>query len=331
MNRHSLIEEVIDPNREPKASRLAGLSNLAPDDRDQLGRLLADTPVERRRRIAEELLELGEDNPTLDFGAVFRLFLRDPDAPIRKLAIEGLWEDESRDLIEPLTRLLKDDPDSEVRQTAALSLGRFVVLNEFDAVRPRDAERVLAALREAIDDFGQPAEVRGRAVEAIGASSAPWVTEIIENAYDDDEPRLQIGALNAMGRNADARWLPTLLAAMESDDPERRYEAALAAGQIGDDDAVPALNDLIEDEDSEVQEAAITALGQIGGETAIEALEERLQEGSAIEGREAALRGALAEARGGASLLPLEDEDEPEDLDEAIAARLAVDTDDDDD
>ena len=329
MNRQSLIDELLDPTREPKASRLAGLANLDPEGRETLARALADTPPERRQRIAEDLLELAEDNPTLDFEAVFRLLLADSEAQIRKLAIEGLWEDESRDLIEPLTRLLKDDPDTSVRQTAALSLGRFVVLNEFDAVRPRDAERVLNALRAAIDDFDQPPEVRGRAVEAIGASSAPWVTDIIENAYDGDEPRLQIGALNAMGRNADARWLPTLLAAMESDDPERRYEAALAAGQIGDDDAAPALNDLIDDEDAEVQEAAITALGQIGGETAIELLEERLQEGSTVEGREAALRGALSEARGGAGLLPLEDEEEPEDLDEAIAARLAGDDDDD--
>lgn len=330
MNRQSLIEELRDPTREPKASRLAGLANLEPVERDELARALAETPADRRLRIAEDLLELAEDNPTLDFGAVFRVFLADPEASVRKLAIDGLWEDESRDLIEPLARLLKDDPDPTVRQTAALSLGRFVVLNEFGAVRPRDAERVLAALRGAIDDFDQPPEVRGRAVEAIGASSAPWVSDIIENAYDDDEPRLQIGALNAMGRNADARWLPTLLAAMESDDPERRFEAALAAGQIGDDDAAPALNDLIDDDDAEVQEAAITALGQIGGETAIELLDERLQEGNKVEGREAALRGALAEARGGAALLPVDDEEEPDDLDEAIAARLAGEDDDDD-
>ena len=330
MNRQSLIEELLDPTREPKASRLAGLASLDPAEREELARALAETPAERRLRLAEELLELAEDNPTLDFEAVFRVLLNDDDARVRKLAIDGLWEDESRDLIEPLSRLLKDDPDPTVRQTAALSLGRFVVLNEFDAVRPRDAERVLSVLRAAINDFDQPPDVRGRAVEAIGASSAPWVVDIIENAYDDDEPRLQIGALNAMGRNADARWLPTLLAAMESDDPERRFEAALAAGQIGDDDAAPALNDLIDDEDAEVQEAAITALGQIGGDAVIELLEERLQEGSTVEGREAALRGALTEARGGIGLLPVEDEEEPDDLDEAIAARLAGEDDDDD-
>lgn len=324
MNRQSLLRDVFDPALEPKATRLANLSNLEGDERDELRRVLAETPAERRLRVAEELLQLGEDNPTLSFAAVFRQLLSDPEAQVRRLAIEGLWEDDSRDLIDPLVRLLNEDADPGVRQTAALSLGRFVVLNEFDAVRPRDAEKVIAALREAIDDFGQTVDVRARAVEAIGASSAPWVEEIIERAYVDDEPRLQLSALNAMGRSADVRWLPTLLTAIESEEPERRYEAALAAGQIGDDDAVPALNDLIEDEDAEVRAAAITALGQLGGEIAIEALEERLIEFAENEELAPALRGALVEARGESSLLPSEDDDESDDLDEAIAARLAA-------
>jgi HEAT repeat protein len=331
MNRQSLLREVFDPALEPKSTRLAGLSNLEGDDRDELRRLLSDTPLERRLRVAEDLLQLAEDNPTLSFEFVFRQLLGDSEPRVRRLAIEGLWEDDSRDLIDPLVRLLRDDPEPAVRQTAALSLGRFVVLNEFDAVRPRDAEKVIAALREAIDDFAQTVDVRARAVEAIGASSAPWVEELIERAYIDDEPRMQLSALNAMGRNADARWLPTLLTAMESEDPERRYEAALAAGQIGDDDAVPALNDLIEDEDAEVRAAAITALGQLGGEIAIEALEERLAEFAASEELAPALRAALVEARGETSLLPTAEDDEIDDLDEAIAARLASEDDDDDD
>jgi HEAT repeat protein len=322
MNRDALFREIFDPSRPPRASRLANLSDLAPDDRAEFGRLLAAAPVDRRLRIAEDLVDLAEDNPTLSFDAIFRLMLHDADGRIRRLAIEGLWEDESRDLIEPLVRLMQSDPEISVRETAALSLGRFVVLNEFNAVRPRDAERVLAALRETIEDATQPPAVRGRAVEAIGASSADWVTEIIRRAYATNERRLQIGALNAMGRNSDARWLPILYEAMLSDDPEWRYEAAIAAGEIGDEVAVPALNDLIDDEDSEVQQAAITAIGRIGGETAIAALEERLRDAGDESPLRRALRSALSEARGASSFLPLDDDDENDDIDEAIAARL---------
>jgi|SRR5579875_182847 len=334
MNRDALFREIFDLSRPPRASRLAHLSDLAPDERAEFGRLLAAAPVERRLRIAEDLVDLAEDNPTLSFDAIFRLMLDDADGRIRRLAIEGLWEDESRDLIEPLVRLMQSDPEISVRETAALSLGRFVVLNEFNAVRPRDAERVLAALRATIEDTTQPPAVRGRAVEAVGASSADWVTEIIRRAYATNERRLQIGALNAMGRNSDARWLPILYEAMLSDDPEWRYEAAIAAGEIGDEVAVPALNDLIDDEDSEVQQAAIAAIGRIGGEVAITALEERLHAVDEESPLRRALRSALSEARGASSFLPLDD-DEDDDIDEAIAAQLlaedGLDDDDEDD
>lgn len=324
MNRHALLREALDPTAPPRASRLAGLSGLELEERDEFARLFAEAPVDRRFELAELLLNLSEDNPTLDFDAVFRVMLADDDARIRRLAIEGLWEDDDRTLIEPLVRLLNADPSAEVRATAALSLGRFVVLNEFSAVRPRDADRVLGALREAFEDFGQSAEVRGRAIEALGASSAAWVEGLIRRALDADEQPLQIGALAAMGRSSDARWLPEIFDALDSDDAERRFEAAGAAGQIGDEDAVPVLSDLMDDDDVEVQEAAISALGQIGGDLAIEALHERLR--TSVEPEAELLRAALVEAQGGVSFVPFGDEGEEEtDLDEEIAARLVDD------
>lgn len=324
MNRQALVREIVDPAAPPRATRLAGLSGLDGDDRDEFGRLFAQLPAERRLNLAEQLLALAEDNPTLDFAAVFRLLLDDDDAALRRLAIDGLWEDDDRALIEPLIRLLESDPDTGVRGTAALSLGRFVLLNEFEEMRPRDAERVLHALGDAFEDFGQAVEVRARTIEALGACSGPWAAALIRRAFDDDEEPLKLGAIAAMGRSSNVLWLPEVLETMDSDDAARRFEAAGAAGQIGDEDAVPALTDLMDDANPEVQEAAFTALGAIGGDLAVEALQERLREstGPATE----LIRSALVEAQGGVSFVPFGDEGEEEtDLDEQIAARLESD------
>lgn len=294
MEAHSFFAELVDPLTAPRASQLPRLSSLDDAERADLATLLPHAPVDRREHLAQQLIELGESDAALDFNAVFLLLLGDAEANVRCLAIEGLWEDEDRALIEPFVAMLHGDPDQRVRAAAALALGRFVVLNEFEALRPSDAERVLAALRAVIDDSAQPPEIRARAVEAIGAASVPWVEQIIWDAYDAGDPTLQVGALHAMGRNADPIWLPTLYQEMESDDAEHRFEAAGAAGHIGDEDAVPYLAELIGDADAEVQEAAISALGQIGGDLAVETLSAHLSDADPHVSD--AVRAAIAEA-----------------------------------
>ena len=320
------ILEVFDPARPLKNVSLAGLSSLAPEAQPLLASRAGAAPVDRRLTVVRRLVELGEDDATLDFSGVFTTLLSDPDAEVRRTAVEGLWEYEERELIAPLIGLMERDADDGVRAAAAISLGRYVVLNEFDALRRRDAEAVLGSLRRIVTDPEQPLEVRGRALESIGASSLEWVTDLIWDAYDSGERRLQISALHAMGRNGDPRWLATLYDEMQNDDAERRFEAAGAAGQIGDEDAVPQLTDLFDDPDQEVQEAAIAAVGEIGGELAIEALRERL--GDDDERVADAVRAALAEAQGqdtllsgatpvpGLDLLGEDDEDDEDGFDE---------------
>ena len=53
--------------------------------------------------------------------------------------------------------------------------------------------------------------MRGRALESLGARSEPWVRDLIEEAYDSGDRRLQISAVHAMGTSADSQWLPSIL------------------------------------------------------------------------------------------------------------------------
>ena len=275
---------------------VAGLQHLASLEREQAAALRGAWPqieAERRRQVVHLLVELAEDNVDMDFDAVFFAALEDEDAAVRADAVRGLWEYEGRDLIAPLLRLLEKDEEPEVRAEAALALGRFVVLSELGSLREEHFQQVEAGLRRALEDELEVDEVRGRALEAIGASGRPWVEQAIQAEYES-EARLKVSALHAMGRSCDGRWLPVLIEELANDDPEIRYEAATALGALADRRAVSRLAPLLQDPDLEVREAVIGALGQIGGSEAKLLLRPLLRDGSPSVQEAAA--AAVAEA-----------------------------------
>jgi HEAT repeat protein len=269
----SYLQELKDRAQPLAASRLSQLSALSNDELTVFGEAWPQIDVARRRQIIRRLLDLAEDNVDLDFDAVFIAGLADEDAEVRYMAVQGLWEYEGRDLISPLIDLLERDPDSGVRAQAALALGAFALRAEVQQLSAADGQRVEQALHAAIDNPEETVEVRARALESAGARSLAWVRRSIEEAYRSPHRRLRVGAVHAMGRHCDPRWLPILMRELASGDAEMRYEAANACASMGGEAAVPELVALLEDEDVEVQEAAVAALGEIGGEEARAALE----------------------------------------------------------
>jgi HEAT repeat protein len=219
------------------------------------------------------LVEIAEASFEVDFNAVFRFCLKDEDEKVRGMAIEGLWEDEDVSLIDPLINMMREDPSIQVRAKAATSLGRFVLLGELREIDTEKAAVVSEALLGVILSPNEDVEVRRRAVESIAYLSDERVREIIEAAYYDDDERMRVSAVFAMGRSADPLWSSIVLRELESPYPEMRYEAARACGELEISDAVPILANLVEDQDREVQEAAIWALGNIGGNEARRILE----------------------------------------------------------
>jgi HEAT repeat protein len=288
------LEELADPDQPVSVSNLVTLSNVAPNDLSAVGAAFPRLSDERRSEVINAMAELAEDNVELNFDAVFKLALRDSSPEVRRQAVRGLWEYEGSDLIDSLIQMLERDEDAGVRVEAALGLGRFALKNELDELRRFDGERVDSALRRSFEDEREPAEVRAHAIESLGARSEPWVTELIDEAYDSSERPLRIGAVYAMGRSADSSWLGVLSEEAQSDEAEMRFAVAMAAGAIGDEEATPILIELSGDEDEEVQEAAIGALGEIGGDPAKEALRD-LMDSPVERVRDAAL-DALREA-----------------------------------
>jgi hypothetical protein len=235
-------------------------------------------PTQRRRDIMHELVEICEANFEVYFDPVFLLGLGDEDAEVRAAAINGLWENENPTLIGPLVHLLRTDDAPSVRAAAAIALGRFVYLGEVEDIDQHQALLAEEALLETIHQGAEDLEVRRRAIESIAYSSEPAVAQIIENAYYDENEKMQVSAVFAMGRSADPQWRPQVIAELDNENSEIRFEAARASGELEASDAVPKLVELIEDDpDLQVQEMAIWALGKIGGTLAREALEEYVE------------------------------------------------------
>jgi len=261
-----------DERASVSSSVLYALSGAGRTEAERFGRHWPLLGAARRRELIELMVGGAEANFELDFHALFRHTLADPEEVVRRSSLEGLWEDESPELVGPLVRLLRHDEGTSVRAAAAASLGRFVLLGELEELAERQALLVRRALLEAIDDPNEELDVRRRAVESIAYLSEECVRDIIGAAYDEAEELMRVSAVFAMGRSSDRHWAEAVQDELRSENSAMRYEAARASGELEIADAVPALIRLVSDPDREVQSAAITSLGQIGGKRAREVL-----------------------------------------------------------
>ncbi len=267
-NFRELLRQIGDTSNRLSIASLYNLSNMDSDEIQIFQEVWPSIAVRRRRQIINFLVEIAESSFEVDFNRVFRFCLNDEDEKVRAAAIEGLWDDEDTSLIDPLLSLLRNDPSASVRASAATSLSRYILLGELEKIRAKHFDKVRTALLEIIRSPYEDIEVRRRAIEAISYSGEEEVRGIIESAYYDDDERMRVSAIFAMGRSADPYWADLVIGELQSPNPEVRYEAAVACGELELSAAIPILAYLTNDSDREVQEAAIWALGQIGGDEA---------------------------------------------------------------
>lgn len=273
----ALLELLADEDRSVRAIDLTELSDL-PRGHVATFRLAWDafSPA-RRRELMSALVEQAEANIQLNFHAILRTCLADQDAQVRKLAIEGLWEDEKVNLVQPLIGLLSGDPDAGVAAAAATSLGRYLLLGELGEISDASVQQVLTALQAVWARYNAPLEVRRRVLESLAYSDSAGVREMIYGAYYDEDELLRQSAVFAMGRSGDTRWARFILTEINNPAAAMRFESAVAAGEIGLRQAVQPLIARLDDPDSSVREAAATALGKIGGPAARGALQALLR------------------------------------------------------
>lgn len=274
-----VLKQLADEKGPVRAHNLAVLSDLPRDRAAEFREAwVAFTPA-RRLELTAAMVEQAEENIHLNFHTILRECLIDTDPRVRRLAIEGLWEDERSSLVKPLTTLLSEDPALEVRAAAASSLGRFLLLHALGELAEGPATAAEEALRTAWFRPHEVIEVRRRALEGLAYSSSEGISDLIGNAYYDEDELMRQSAVFAMGRSAEPRWARFVLAEFGSHEPAMRFEAATAAGELGLNVAVRPLIYLLDDADSNVREAAALSLGKIGGREARRALEACMQSG----------------------------------------------------
>jgi HEAT repeat protein len=259
------LAKITDTKQTFSTGALTALSNMEPENQARFETAWPLVEPDRRRRVATALVELAEDNISLDFTGVFHFLVKDADPQVRGRAIEGLWEDETRDWLNKLLELVAKDPDETVREKAALGLSNFAYLAETNKLTDRLTKKVREGLFEQLKskDMG----VSRRVLEALGYfGQDEAVIRAIQEAYNSDDELVKASALKAMGRSINKRWLPEVGKELTSPEPALRYEAATAAGEMSADELTQPVILLVEDPDREVVLAAVWALGQIGGQ-----------------------------------------------------------------
>ncbi len=253
---------------------LYNLSRLEPDELGHLTDIWAAVPDARRRSLVRELVEIAEASFEVDFDDIFRWGLRDSDPEVRAASIEGLWENETLDLMHELVHMLEEDESALVRAAAATSLGRYILLSELGKLAPERSQAAYQSLYQTYTCRDNDLHVRRRALESLSYINTPEISALLQEAYEHPEEKMRISAVFGMGRSADTRWLRIVMGELFSVNPEMRYEAARACGEMEAREAVSRLAELVDDPDREVQEAALWALGQIGGDQARQILEQ---------------------------------------------------------
>jgi HEAT repeat protein len=191
------------------------LSDLESPELEQLQAAWPKIPAWRRQALLEDVEELNENDMLLSFESLGRFALQDDDAKVRLLAVHILWEFEENNLIPIFIRLMTTDSDSEVRAASASALGRFVYAGELEEISHPTLKNIEDVLLATVNGSDAP-EVRRSALESLGYSSRDEVTTLVEKAFASDDKYWKASSLFAMGRSANQRWTPTVLAMLNS-------------------------------------------------------------------------------------------------------------------
>ena len=265
----SVLDHLLESKKDIPQAHLALYSDLDPKSLRLFLDVWPSVKPTRKLLLLDQLLSHFDSDNIVSYEGIAYALLNDPDGEVRARAIRLLSESDDPKLVGTLSGILLNDAELAPRMDAALLLGEFVLLGEYESIQEeiqRDAENALITV---IGSEENPS-LRKCALEALGYSSRPEVVTLIESAFQREDPTWVTTALLAMGRSHDERWNDDVISVLLDEDPLIQAAAVQAAGELNIQDAVPILLKLLEDEeaDADVVTAAIWSLSQIGGDDA---------------------------------------------------------------
>ncbi|HJL06186.1 MAG TPA: HEAT repeat domain-containing protein [Polyangiaceae bacterium LLY-WYZ-15_(1-7)] len=239
----------------------------SPDERLEAVELLGRRGWRRRREISPRLRRLLRTDPdwrvrASSGRAIGRLSvrdavpdlvaaLRDPQVEVRVVAAAALWRLPDAAAVPGLIALL-DDRDAAARQWGALALGvvrdrratepLIRMLGDTESAVRMDAIRSLGriadpaaldALRGFVSNGDNAIEERLEAINSIAALESPDKVNVLGRLLGDDEERIRLRAVRALGQVGDMLAVP----------PLRRLKGNERSGEIREaiDEAIAAI------------------------------------------------------------------------------------------
>ncbi|HMA33661.1 MAG TPA: HEAT repeat domain-containing protein [Chloroflexia bacterium] len=201
-----------------------------------------------------------------------------------------------------------EDPDSAVRESAALALynqeGEQPLLGAFHRAGPgvqKNLTDILINLGISLDVllghavFASDPDVRSGAVEAIlarGPATSPRLLQILQRGRN----RQRVEAAYVLGEAGRPEAVEPLVRALKDRNWEVRFEAAGALGRLGDTMAVPPLIERLNDDNEAIRGYAAWALGELGDSRALLALRHMKLHDLGRNAEERPLKDVAAEA-----------------------------------
>jgi HEAT repeat protein len=328
----SVLDYLLESKKDIPQTQLKLYSDLDPKSLRLFLDVWPSVKPTRQLLLLDGLLSQLESDNIVSYEEIGRALLNDLDGEVRARAIRLLAESDDPKLVGTLTDILLNDFDLAPRLEAALLLGEFILLGELEAIKAELQRKAEDALITIIRSDENPA-IRKACLEALGYSSRPEIVNLIESAFQREDPTWVATALLAMGRSHDERWNEDVVSMLLDEDPLIQTAAAQAAGELSIQEAGPILLKLLEDEeaDDDVITASIWSLSQIGGDDAriyLLNLIEQTEDEALIEYLEDALENLdFIEELNKFDLLAL-DADADEDLEEIDLEDLYTDEDD---
>jgi HEAT repeat protein len=255
---------------------LPELSKLTGPEADEFGQLWLEWTPERVLEIVDRMVALCDEQPDVEFEAIYKQAMQHASSVVRLSALKGLEESSDRALIKPLADMLTTDPSVEVRAAAAVPLTYLSAMAQAGKLGVKDEVVLTRILYDVLEDEREIQTVKLKALEAVSVFGGERLVPFIESAFALPDLSSRQSSIFAMGRTSDPRWISYVLPDLEHDDASIRYEAAMAMGELGDEEHLHALDASLDDADLTVQLAAISAVERIGGDVAKSQLEQLL-------------------------------------------------------
>ena len=226
---------------------MTGLEELAPKS---IPALIAATrdPDTARRRLAAKTLHVAAPGNDEAFGAL-RVLLDDPDADVRNTALLTIAGYGARATGLIVARL--DSADESVRRHAVKALGEVEEI-------PEPAVRVLVARLDVEDDWDAKT-----IVEAL-ARTGTRAIEPLQTRLASSDAVVRARAMDALSqlKGVDAETIAVFLRLLENGSKRERLTAAIALARQGAHaaDALPVIEEILQDHEWLESERAVNAL-----------------------------------------------------------------------